>query len=48
VRNICEDMSQTYYVKVERVSASVTSCAGYELSVTNNGGVCDTTTECPF
>ena len=48
VRNACEDMSQTYYVKVERVSASVTSCAGYELSVTNNGGVCNTTTECPF
>lgn len=46
--NECEDMAETYYVKVERVSASVTSCAGYTLSVTNNGGVCDTSTECPY
>ncbi len=45
--NTCEDMSDTYYIKVERVSASVTSCAGYTVSVTNNGGVCNTTTECP-
>ncbi len=46
--NDCEDMSQTYYVKVERVSSSITSCAGYTVSVTNNGGVCDTSTECPY
>ena len=46
--NDCEDMTESYYVKVERVSASVTSCAGYTVSVTNNGGVCDTSTECPY
>jgi len=45
--NDCEDFSNTYYIKVERVSASVTSCVGYEVSVTNNGGVCNTSTECP-
>ncbi len=46
LRNFCEDMGATYYIKVSRVSSSVTSCAGYELSLTNNGGVCSTS-ECP-
>lgn len=47
-RNECEDRSTSYYVKVTRISSSVTSCAGYELNVTNGAFVCDTTTECPF
>ena len=47
-RNECEDRSETYYVKVTRVSSSVTSCAGYELSITNGQFLCDTSTECPY
>lgn len=47
-RNGCEDRSEFYYVKVTRVSSSVTSCDGYELSVTNGAFVCDTSTECPY
>ncbi len=47
-RNDCEDNGQTYYVKVTRISSSVTSCTGYELKVTNGQFLCDTSTECPY
>ena len=47
-RNICEDRSDLYYIRVTRVSSSITSCAGYELSITNGQFICDTSTECPF
>ncbi len=33
--NDCEDMSNDYYIKVERRSATVSSCQGYELEITN-------------
>ena len=33
--NNCEDMSNTYYIKVERRSSTVSSCQGYELEITN-------------
>ena len=33
--NNCEDMSNTYYVRIERRSSTVSSCQGYELEVTN-------------
>ena len=33
--NNCEDMSNTYYIKVERRSSTVSSCQGYELELTN-------------
>jgi len=47
-RNDCEDYGNDYYVKVTRRSSSITSCDGYELSVTNGQFVCDTSTECPY
>lgn len=34
-RNNCEDMSNTYYIKVERRSSTISSCQGYELEATN-------------
>ena len=33
--NDCEDMSNDYYIKVERRSSTVSSCQGYELEITN-------------
>ena len=33
--NDCEDMSNTYYIKVERRFSTVSSCQGYELELTN-------------
>jgi hypothetical protein len=45
--NNCEDFTKDYYVKVTRVSPTVTSCAAYQLRATNAAGVCNTTTECP-
>ncbi len=33
--NDCEDMSNTYYIKVERRSSTVSSCQGYEIELTN-------------
>lgn len=46
-RNDCEDYGTYYYVKVTRLSSSITSCDGYELSVTNGQFVCSSS-ECPY
>ncbi len=46
-RNVCEDNSNTYYVKVTRQSSAVTSCGGYELEITNGAWTCNST-DCPY
>ena len=46
-RNNCEDMSNTYYVKVSRTGA-ITSCEGYELVVTNGDWSICSSTDCPY
>lgn len=33
--NNCEDMSDAYYIKVQRLSTSAISCQGYTLTITN-------------
>ena len=33
--NNCEDMSDTYFIRVKRLSTSTISCQGYELTLTN-------------